>query len=417
MTRFKLADSYIFKGMVVTLALFCGKLIFEQFEVSHSLEAKTYAFLMNSVFQKPSAPPRVVVLDISNLPGGTKDEKGRLVPTSRAQLLELIRALVPIQPKAIGIDIDFSPSRDGLLGRSDPKFFDECLKISGHIPIKLGVFRTIQEASDGWLGVEEYRSLAAAVWLPKRNLDHLPVWVSGTDKYSDRMPSMGAALASAAYPKTTLPDWATHVLGTAVERKILIQRVEEDLKIADRLIDHSFDDTIWNEKIEKVTPELIAANAELLAESIVILGDTVSARERFEYPQGTGQARTGVIFHAATAQTLAANDLFEFTGRFRYILDALISVVVVLTIAGLLKRKNSISEHEVKGYELCVVLVAALVLILIAVALLFSPLRILWLDFLAVFGLLLLHVPGAAIVAWMTRKPVPQQPAAEEEAR
>lgn len=412
MARFKLAESYFLKGMVVTLALLGIKVIFEQFEASHRLEEKTYTFLMQSVFDKPKDPPRVVVLDISHLPGGTKDANGRLIPTPRKDLLDLIHALVPIQPKAIGIDIDFSPSRDGLISRSDPKFFDECLKISGHIPIKLGVFRTIQEASDGWLGVEEYRSLAAAVWLPKKSLVHLPVWVSGIDKYSDRMPSMGAALASAAYRRTTLPDWATYVFETGVERRVMTQRVEENLKITDRLIDHSFNDTIWNEKIERATPEKIAANAQLLAESIVILGDTVSARERFEDPRSTGVERTGVIFHAATAQTLAANDLFEFTGKFRYILDILISALVV-TIAGLVKQN--------KAYELLVILVAALGLTLIATALLFSALRVLWLDFFVVFGLLLLHVPVRAtvarLVARLAGKTVPQQPAAKEEAK
>lgn len=408
MAGFKFAESYFWRGMLVTMVLLASKVLVEQVDWSHRLEAKTYELLMSKVFNKPADLPRVVVLDISNLPGG-RQKDGTLVPTSRKDLLNLIRAMVPIQPKAIGIDIDFAPTRAGL-PKGDPEFFDECLEISGHIPIKLGVFRTIPEPSDGWLGVEDYRSLAAAVWLPKDHLDRLPVWVSGTAKDSERMPSMGAALATAAYPHGTLPEWAAHVLGTAVERRVLARRVDEGLRIADRLMDHSFNDAIWNERIERVTPEKIAANAALLAESIVILGDTVSARERFEDPRGKAEVRTGVIFHAATAQTLAANDLFEFSGGFRYVLDILISVAAVSTMMVLVRRKRLTSEHEIESYELRVILLSALVLTLIAAALLFSPLRILWLDFIVVFGLLLLHLPMGAVVAKLTRQTKHDQP-------
>lgn len=131
----------------------------------------------------------VLVVDTSRIPGG-KDQV-----TSREALKQTLTAIVAQRPAGVGVDIDFSPDVDGWQLDDDPKFFDFCLALTKEsgVPIYLGVYRTIGENSDTWLGSAKYKGLAAALRAENDTM-RLPKWIQ-TRNSEEKLPLMSAALA------------------------------------------------------------------------------------------------------------------------------------------------------------------------------------------------------------------------------
>ena len=112
----------------------------------------------------------ITIVDISDLEPQVFNLEGRSgKATPRDSLRQMIEAIADQEPRAIGVDIDFSPDDDGYIHPRDPEFFQYCLDVSKRkgVPVFLGIRRTISRPPSEWLGSEKYRGLAANILIPK----------------------------------------------------------------------------------------------------------------------------------------------------------------------------------------------------------------------------------------------------------
>jgi hypothetical protein len=157
--------------LAFTLALIAlNALYFHHTKLGTGVERLTYDLLqgrLTSSFRARDLP--VVVVDIGNL---TRVDVGDLGPavTPRAALIDIVTALAQQNPKAIGIDIDFSPV-DGAYVENDKIFFGVCDAIRAGsaaqpgVPIFLGIGRTQSQDPALWLP-DAPKSLAASITKP-----------------------------------------------------------------------------------------------------------------------------------------------------------------------------------------------------------------------------------------------------------
>src|SRR2546423_11402677 len=112
----------------------------------------------------------VAIVDVTDLPRESDSgvsEGGSAV--SRPALLGLMSELIAKtepKPKAIGVDVDFSPDDNGNpITARDYAFFRDCLAVSraSGVPIFLGVHRHAGDRPNKWLGSPEAAELAAGI--------------------------------------------------------------------------------------------------------------------------------------------------------------------------------------------------------------------------------------------------------------
>jgi CHASE2 domain-containing sensor protein len=108
----------VFGLAMIALVVFL-KIQFEHTDTGQWLRLATYDLLQTRLAEPKSALP-VAVLDISELPSQPQ--------TPRRNLRELVAALKACEPRAGGVDIDFSPDPAHPLSPADRDFFDLCLQ-------------------------------------------------------------------------------------------------------------------------------------------------------------------------------------------------------------------------------------------------------------------------------------------------
>src|SRR5215471_2326317 len=189
---------YILKGLLVTAILLAAKSLAEQSPIGHQAEMLAFEFLQArlSPFKKEERLP-ILVVDMSEVPGG----RGQITPRDTLRSLVDAMAHSNQKPKAIAIDLDFSPDASGWRDEADPEFFDFCLKVG--VPIFLGVYRTRAEGASAWLGLPEYSPLAAGLVVQEDDTSRVPQWIQAKGS-PDRLPTLGRALAGAY--RTRLPE-------------------------------------------------------------------------------------------------------------------------------------------------------------------------------------------------------------------
>ena len=150
---------YIFVGLFSTALLGGVKLAFEHTETGHDFELWVFENLQGQLSSIDRDNP-IVLLDIGGLPGGKASD-----PTPRKKLEEIIGALADQRPRAIAVDVEFSPKPNDWASPDDPEFFDFCLKLSKEkqLPIFLAVGERKAATPQEWLGQEEFKDLAVAV--------------------------------------------------------------------------------------------------------------------------------------------------------------------------------------------------------------------------------------------------------------
>ena len=122
----------------------------------------------------------VIVVDIGDVPrtkvkyrDGDKPED---YATDRLKLLAIVENIAAKKPRAIGIDIDFSPDESGWIDPvNDPRFLNRIRYLRGDekendakakeegVPIFLGVHRTRTGKPEMWLGSEAFEDMAASI--------------------------------------------------------------------------------------------------------------------------------------------------------------------------------------------------------------------------------------------------------------
>jgi CHASE2 domain-containing sensor protein len=359
-------------GILATAVLLTGQMLFEGTDLGHSVDVKTYEYLQSVLPPLSGEKLPIVVVDISQIPGG-KDR-----PTPRAPLRNLLEAIAAKSPRAIAVDVDFSPTEYGWVTPEDPAFFDFCLALSGQrrIPIYLGVFRTRAEKPNTWLGLPQYQDLAAAGLANGSDTRRLPRWVRSTDS-AHPLPALGEAIASAYRANAPPPNkWIAWAL---VPREVSQASGNRSTGTIDVLVNYSKLQQLKSEHLVISRPETVKDEGEELRGRLLLLGDVSTPMDTFNVP-GQALPVPGVYLMASEAYTIAFEPLFEFTRTTRICLDITISLIIILGAQWL-----SVRSH--RGYFIFV----SISLVLIVGFSLVRFASIMWLDFFLVLLAILLH--------------------------
>jgi len=404
----------ILKGVVFIAIAFGIKLAIEHTTVGQQMQWMSYNLLQ---LQLPSASLPVTIVDISDLPAKDTPVGAEMVTaTPRDTLKELLNAIAEQRPKAIGIDIDFSPD-EGQLLPDDPQFFQHCLDLreKNGVPVFLGVHRTIAEPSEKWLGERKFEPLAANILIPndsKRMLNLMTVhegnaFVSEEEK-SKPSRSMSALLAGAYGEGDTTP-WIHGLLTqSGLVERFTEREIAENLSVQDFPIDYgSVDDII---PIHYDTVLQRSRNDKPFAGKLVLIGDATlgTATDTFVIP-ARNKPYPGVFLHASAAYTLIKAPLYDLTHSGHIILDLLLSGIVLLGVVLIKFRYKQIEMREAAAEKARGLLTLLVVFAGIVIGVVFvRTTRVLWDDFFLALILLVFHPSiehhGEKLWAWIKRR-------------
>jgi CHASE2 domain-containing sensor protein len=294
--------------------------------VGHTRFAHHLALASYHMFQEELASQStpISIIDISDLRPKRLDQA-----TSRPQLQELLLAIATHNPKAIGIDIDFSPEKGTYLDPADPSFFDFCTNFPNAtgIPLSLGVGRATGGSSADWLGDAKYQQLAASIVVP-HDTQRMPYAI--TDPSGARLRSISASLAAAYGEAKSRPitGW--------LERMHLISRFSErrdaaGLAFDEYLVDYSALDSLFT--VRTASPELVRDQAfdRPFRNHIVLIGDVEGATDLFPVP-GRERLEPGVKLHGCAVHTLVAGPLYGVTHVGGVVLTATLIIAVLAPV-------------------------------------------------------------------------------------
>jgi CHASE2 domain-containing sensor protein len=407
--------------------LFIGLGLSISFLIEHTkfgkhLELMGYNFLQTQLSNQP-AP--LAIVDISDLARKDFIVNGEMVTaTPRAALKEMIQAIADQQPKAIGIDVDFSPDENGYILPSDPEFFQFCLDLAKQkgVPIFLGIRRTIAKPSAEWLGEAKYQDLAANILVPrdsKRMLSLLKVEdnpaPNAAEEKARPSKTMSALLAEAAGRTESASAFSRfhaslmkRLAGTGLLEKFSERQLEPGLEVQDFLIDYGPLESIETIPATDAAPLRDPSQRARLQGRMVLIGDATlgKAVDTFVVP-GRDQPYPGVFLHACAAYTLLKAPLYELTRKGHIAIDVLLSSLILVTIILASFRYADQESREratqrLEGILTLVIVVAALVVGVVFV----RVTRIMWDDFFLVLILLVFHpsIEGRVEKLWVKAK-------------
>src|SRR5215813_4193689 len=395
--RFKHVRRDVLKGILFIAVALAIKLAIEHTTFGKHLAVMDYNLLQTQL-SKEQVP--FTIIDVSDLAQKDFVVSGEIVrATPRDPLKEMIKALADQRPKAIAIDIDFSPDQGRYILASDPEFFEFCqnvIKETG-VPIILGIKRTIGDPAADWLGQERYQDLAASILVPRdtRRMASL-IKVEEETAPGDRerrittVPTMSKRLAEIWGQQPDRPAHALLLKLGLVER-FSEQHLAYGVSPEDFLVDYGFLESI--ETIKATNSEVLHDQHDRIFGKLVLIGDATlgKASDVFSVP-GREQPSPGIFLHACGAYTLITAPLYELTHTGRVVIDVLLSAVilVMLILVGLFYRTTKAREkatHELRGILTLVTVVTAIVVGAVFV----RVTRIMWDDFFLALILLVFH--------------------------
>lgn len=355
-------------GLLATVVLLSVTQILEHLKYAQFFDSLAYKWLTwgMSSFTGSSLP--VVVVDIHELPGG-KDG-----PTPRGELRALLETIVAAHPRAIAVDIDFSPDVKGWMTPDDPAFFDFCLDTMDRtdIPVLLAVYRSRHAAPKPALGLPQYQRLAAVGMGRRDDATRAVRWV-GLQHSASGLPTLGEALAQAT--KGYAPGFSS-------DSRFLEPVAPTD----DILVNFSKLDELKTQTIPWKRGASIASATARLKNRLVILGDAENSTDNFIVPTETDVV-PGVFVIASTAYTLVGEPLFELKPAVRVTLDAVISTFLICGLCYLCRtRKTEAAKRQAFWF-----ITTTIFLVLFLGFALVRELSIMWLDFILVVLALFLH--------------------------
>jgi CHASE2 domain-containing sensor protein len=399
----------LLKGLLVIAVVLALKVAVEQTALGKQLELACYNLLQ---LRLSAEHVPVTVIDTSDLKPEKYNIDGQVgTATPREQLRKMLAAITEQKPKAIGVDIDFSPDKNGYIRPDDPDFFQFCLDMHEQrgVPIFLGIHRTMARPPGEWLRVPEYQELAANILIPKdrrRMLYEIKIESEETHEGSTKVSKPGKAMSVAladAYRRgmDDAPGWLRRVHENVLEglhglgfiEQVSEKRLGEGLTVADFLVDFSPIDSI--ETVRTINPVVLRDRSqhERIEGKMVLLGvaSLDAAKDRFEVPGHEGQY-PGVLLHACAANTLIQSPLFEVTRRGRLYIDVLFSLAILLPVILIRlyyrnRASDKVARHRLQGLLTIMVVFAAIVVGVICVRLT----RVMWDDFLLALTAIVFH--------------------------
>lgn len=331
-----------------------------------------------------------MVIDIAKLPDTevqVGNEKHFITP--RAELLEIVRAVVKAEPKAVGIDIDFSTDEGGYAdAQNDPMFFRQLIELSKQVPICVGIRRSHNQAPSKWLGFADFESLAADIWGPEDERKMLK-WVEAPDNPTVQGPSLSLALARRS-PNNKIEHDSKFAWAITANSE---EEIEPGLKGVEFLVDYSPVQVLQDTRLTTKNPAVIADMAWSLKGKTVLIGDAV--KDLHPIPSlGHPRSIPGIYKHACGVYTLIQAPLFELTRAGRIAADLILVALVFLLVAGLrvgIARGTPGKFAENTAFAASTIVITIVVL---AVGVFFvNYFRTMWDDFLFVIVALWIHRP------------------------
>ena len=396
--------------------------------VAEWITTQAYSILHQALPLQRNPDFPVVLVDLSRWRFPDQLEKIEGIPglavrtgieyTDRKALALLVKQLAEFEPRAIGVDIDFSPITPVQGGDGEPpkygiEFFEECDKLTGpsgqEIPVFLGVMRTLHLGPAGWLGSDGFSHMAASIARLRGNASHVPVQIELKEE-KVTLGSLSKKLSEAYFSDPSThpgpvqpPEWASRFLESHSHddhASILVSKTPVDYHSTLPSIESS---RIHAERFLRTlnTEEVNRLKRALFGKLVIIgYGSRGQAYDTVCLP-GEDTPMPGVYLHACAVATMTTQPLFElnsttgivigFLGAFSiFYLSHLVSSTKLLVSSGL---------HPI-AVELVVMLVADLVVLVVAVFLLWF--HILWVQvallwvYLAAEFLLNVIAPGGA---------------------
>ena len=336
----------------------------------------------------------VVIVSLDGLaPVTVQDGSRDLVPvTPRGPLLDLIKTIASHQPRAIGIDVDFSPELGAFQTPDDPMFFEAIRVLDETVRIRLGIERTRGRPREEWLGDPNFVALAASIVVPYPDEGTVVRRMPLSFALEGRDGLAGLAAALVAQPPPEPPAWLTPFVHL---RSDATCSGETEASCGTQfLVDFSRVDQLLDTALPSSGISAVADQRARLKDRYVLVGDidTSRSRDRFSLP-GKDRAYPGVLVHAAAVYTLTEAPLYELTEFGGLVIDVLLALLAFLAVASVRLWFASRVREEVDAHRLTLVaMTAMMVLLLLLGHYAVASLRIVWLGYALAILLLLVHL-------------------------
>jgi CHASE2 domain-containing sensor protein len=368
-------------ALLLTCILLSANWLANRTDLGKAFQLTAYNVLqhrLSSTYKESDLP--IAVVDISDL------DRSAIAGTSRPVLQSLINAVVESRPRAIGIDIDFSPIKNRYITAEDPAFFQFCLETKRNtgVPIFLGIYHSLPLPSSAWLGESKYQELAAAIIIPN-DTRKMPRWLQ-IDDNPQRSFSISASLAGAYRNSIATPGIG---LGWAVEPESDIEQKYFSGK--DFLVDFGPLEAIEGQRLRTINPVVIRDQGRQLHDKIVIFGDATlgQAADTFTVP-GRREPVPSILIHACAVYTLLKEPLYVLTKAGQLAIDLLLALLVfggITIIRG--SGRNRVGQITAANHNIAA-LMGAFLVIFVGWGLVRAT-RLIWDDFLVVAFVLLVY--------------------------
>jgi len=427
--------------LAIAVALLALKERVEKTKYGMLFEQMSYDLLQYRL--KPETNVPLLVVDISSIPMVSSNGlKPRLV-TDRRQLQSVVDVLTEDSekaPRAIGLDVDFSPDQYGYADPDDWRFLNFLLKKrkETNIPIFVGVNDSLALGPTNWLKEPIYMPLAACVVVPfpepGQSTRSMPEWLQGEyhgdylTVTTNRCYSMGAELASAkpdprasektdslacvkpdphifVNPDVPASEMPVDLAPASLERDVpaSVKPVPSWLRFAiisstmrngqrltesQFLVDFSALEILSNCRLQDP-----ADSALEVKDKIVILGRTDQTNDTFTVPGRPEKPYPGVFLHASAAYTLLrGNPLYRLTDSSRRIMDLLFAVIIfgAVTAIRVFRTRKNVGDFNENSYTRVISFLFALAVV-VGTPFLVRIFHVMWDDFILVSIALVAH--------------------------
>jgi CHASE2 domain-containing sensor protein len=375
-------------GLFTTLILLAGILAFERTDLGYRVESYGYEVLQSYLPSfNPGEDMPVVVVDVGELGGGREGH-----PTPRAKLEEVVGAIARQNPRAIALNMDFSPNEEGGWQNNDDwEFLEFCLGLrEKDVLVFAGVERGAESLPDEWLGDWRYKPLAAGMRFQSPNAHRVFLWVKPAES-PEALPSISLALAESYRESLPKPPALLSPLLEKIEdyKHETERRDGNEFTYTKAFVNYSILETIEAASLAASSGVTIEDNKWRFRDKLVIVGLIRGSEVKIPVP-GRGTAVPGVLLQASATYTLAKSPLFEFTRGSRILLNLLPQLACVAVLGFLRYRNRGNAAYDWHKQEWLAAVVTAC-LVFAGGIILVRYLGVLWFDFLLVVIALLLH--------------------------